>query len=336
MGSIHVYSILLASGKKFPAKKGESILNSATLSGVNFPYSCKSGRCSACKCKVLNGVTHAFQPEIGLTDQERVEGWVLSCVRSAESDIEIEIDDLGGVHLPAPKTWPCRISEIKRLAPDVVQVFLRLPPAADFQFIPGQYIDVIGMNGIRRSYSLANYSFEKKILELHIRAVENGAMSKYWFNIARPNDLLRIHGPLGTFFIRETLGVDLIFLATGTGIAPVKAMLESIGHLPLHRRPNSVTVLWGGRHQHDFYMDLNVLFEYCTYFAVKSRADESWAGATGYVQDVLFDVKSDLKNASVYACGSNAMIRSAQVRLVEAGLMPKNFYSDAFVSSGNN
>lgn len=271
-----------------------------------------------------------------MTEQEKAEGWVLSCVRSAETDAVLEVDDLGGVNIPTPKTWPCRISQIHHLAPDVLQVLLRLPPTAQFHFIPGQYIDVIGPNGIRRSYSLANSSLTSMVLELHIRAVEGGAMSDYWFKKAKPNDLLRLNGPLGTFFLRDTAGTNLIFLATGTGIAPIKAMLESLTQIQRDQQPKTVTVLWGGRQSQDLYLDVAEIPGRVAYIPVQSRPADDWLGARGYVQDVLLDAKPDLPNAVVYACGSDAMIHSAKTRLIEAGLPAKRFYSDAFVSSGTN
>ena len=225
-------TISLGSGAEFEASVGSLILDAAEKSKVTLPYSCKTGRCSTCKCKVISGKTRALHPETGLTEQEKAEGWILSCVRAVETDVHLEVDDLGGIALPAHKTWPCRISEIKPLAPDVVRVLLRLPATADFRFIPGQYIDVIGLNGIRRSYSLANATFADKLIELHIRAVEGGAMSNYWFNHAKPNDLLRLNGPLGTFFLREMAGLDLIFLATGTfrlDLLPQHSCLQHCG-----------------------------------------------------------------------------------------------------------
>lgn len=326
--------VTLSSGSRFQASAGVSILDAATQAHIALPYSCKTGRCSTCKCKVLSGTTHALYPETGLTEQEKADGWVLSCVRSVETEVVLEVDDLTGMVLPSPKTWPCRISEINHLAPDVVQILLRLPPSADFHFIAGQYVDVIGPNGLRRSYSLANPNFGSKVLELHIRAVEGGAMSDYWFKQAKPNDLLRLNGPLGTFVLRETAGIDIIFLATGTGIAPVKAMLESMTDLQAEEQPKTVTVLWGGRQSQDLYLNVAEITGMFTYIPVQSRPLDGWTGARGYVHDALLRLHPDLTNAAVYACGSEAMIHSAKACLVEAGLPAKRFYSDAFVSSG--
>lgn len=325
--------ITLTSGVTFVGSTDRSLLDAASQAGVFFPYSCKTGRCSTCKCKVLDGKTHALHPETGLTEQEKEAGWILGCVRTAETDVTIEADDLGGVVLPAVKTLPCRISHLERLAPDVMQVKLRLPPTAEFGFIPGQYVDVIGPHGIRRSYSLANASFADKVLELHIRAVDGGAMSEYWFTQAKVNDLLRLNGPLGTFFLRETGGIDVVFLATGTGIAPVKAMLESVVDRPADQTPKSITVLWGGRVPDDLYFDVAALRGQHTFVPVLSRAEANWAGQRGHVQNALLAMCTDLSHAAVYACGSDAMIHSAKQQLMQNGLSEKRFYSDAFVCS---
>lgn len=326
--------ITLTSGHVFTGASGSSLLDAATRAGVILPYSCKSGRCSACKCKVVSGQTRGLYPDSGLTEREKLEGWILSCVTSAESDLNIEVDDWSGVVLPSTKIVPCRVSHLKILAPDVIQVNLRLPPTADFNFLPGQYIDVIGVNGIRRSYSIANSSFQSKLLELHIRAVEGGIMSEYWFKQAKVNDLLRLNGPLGTFFLRDDPGADLVFIATGTGIAPVKAMLESLSFNLTEQSYRSVTVLWGGRVSTDLYFDVARIAGKFKYVPVLSRADTSWSGARGYVQDELIGLFPDLGQAVVYACGSNSMIHGAKEILTKKGLSNKRFYSDAFVSSG--
>ena len=326
----------LADGREFLASEGISLLDAALAADVVLPYSCRTGRCSTCKAKVLSGSTRPLIGESGLTPNELDEGWILTCARTADSDVMLEAEGLGSVTFPVPKNLPCRISHLERLAPDVLGVMLRLPPTTDFSFIPGQYIDVIAPNGIRRSYSLANANFADKVLELHIRAVEGGAMSQYWFNQAKLNDLLRLNGPLGTFFLRETANLDLIFLATGTGIAPVKAILESMTYLTPEQRPKSVVVLWGGRQSQDLYLDVAEIPGDHTYIPVQSRPGEGWSGAKGYVQDVLLCIVPDLKNAAIYACGSDAMIHSAKERLVDAGLPLKRFYSDAFVCSGIN
>jgi CDP-4-dehydro-6-deoxyglucose reductase len=328
-----MFSVKLRNGLEFTANEGHSLVDAALSAGITFPHSCKTGRCSTCKCKVLTGETTALQTEAGLTDGEKAAGWILCCVRSAQTDVTLEVEDLGNVALPPIKTLPCRISSIDRLATDVVRIMLRLPPTVDFMSIPGQYIDVIGPGGVRRSYSLANANTADKTLELHIRAVDGGIMSDYWFKQAKTNDLLRFNGPLGTFFLRVLDQLHLVFLATGTGIAPVKAMLESLVNTAPEQTPRSITVFWGGRTAEDLYFDPQSILVGHRFVPVLSRAAEDWAGVSGYVQNALLATQPDLSGTVVYACGSDTMIRSAKASLMAAGLPDNRFFADAFVSS---
>lgn len=325
--------VTLTSGKAFESDQGVSILEAAAQAKIKFPHSCKTGRCSTCKCKVVSGETKVLVTELGITETEKSEGWILSCARSAITDVVLEVEDLGDVVIPMAKTQACRINSLEKLASDVIKVVLRLPPNVALDFIPGQYVDVIGPSGIRRSYSLANAPKADNTLELHIRAVENGAMSQYWFNQSAINDLLRLHGPQGTFFLRDVANCDLIFLATGTGIAPVKAMLETLPSFPADQQPQSITVVWGARHEHDLYFDVASLPGTQKYIPVLSRAEATWQGERGYVQNALLRHIPDLRNGVVYACGSDAMIHSAKSTLIAAGLPSQYFYSDAFVCS---
>lgn len=327
-----MHAITTSSGRSFEAQDAESLLDAALRHRVFFDYSCRTGRCSSCKGRVRSGDTVAVHAEIGLTKAERDEGFILTCVRHACGPVHLEIDDLGDLVLPEAKTIPCRIHSLERLSHDVMQATLRLPPTSTFHFFPGQYIDVIGAQGLRRSYSVANAPRADKQIELHIREVPDGEMSRYWFQHARVNDLLRLRGPLGTFFLREQAGKSLILLATGTGIAPAKAILEGLATLDEGQQPSGVTVYWGGRYLEDLYW-LPPDLPHLRFVPVLSRAGNDWTGARGHVQDVMLGELHDLPRALVYACGSDAMIRDAHVRLRTAGLPERHFLSDAFVSS---
>lgn len=328
--------VTLTSGKTFESAPGVSILDAAAQAKISIPYSCKTGRCSSCKCRVVAGQTKELVTELGLTETDRADGWILGCARSATTDLVLAVEDLGDFPIPEPKTQACRISSLELLASNVINVVLRLPPNTVFNFMPGQYIDIIGPAGIRRSYSIANAPKADKTLELHIRAVESGAMSQHWFNQAAVNDLLRFYGPLGTFFLRSITRRDLIFLATGTGIAPVKAMLEALPNLSADQQPRSVTVMWGARYEADLYFDVTSLPSIQKYIPVLSRAEATWQGERGYVQDAFLRHVLDLRNSVVYACGSDAMINNAKTKLTAAGLPGEYFYSDAFVCSSTN
>jgi CDP-4-dehydro-6-deoxyglucose reductase len=327
--------ITLNSGSAlFEADSKVSILDAATAAGITLPYSCRTGRCGTCKCKLIGGQTTVLYAETGLDAEEKDEGWILGCARVANTDLLLEVECLSSTSLPPARTLPCRITSIERPAPDLASIRLRLPPASDFKFIPGQHIDVVGRDGLRRSYSLASAGPADGGLELHIRAVEGGAMSAYWFNLAKVDDLLWLRGPRGTFFLRDVSGVDLIFLATGTGIAPVKAMIESLSFPSSVGGPKSVTVLWGARTVRDLFLDIGRMPAVHRFIPVLSRAGDDWDGARGHVQDVLLARNPDLEDAVVYASGSAAMIRDARAALLRAGLPANRFRSDAFVCSG--
>ncbi|MEP7098995.1 MAG: FAD-binding oxidoreductase [Burkholderiales bacterium] len=325
--------VTLANGRSFVAERGMSILDAASAAGLVLEHSCRTGRCGSCKAKVLSGSTAALRDEASLTVEELADRWILTCTREAEGDLALDIEDLSALAGISAKTLPCRIKAITRVASDVVTVELRLPPNAGFAFLAGQYIDVTGPGGIKRSYSVASDMRSADKLELHVRQVDGGAMSDYWFAAAKVNDLLRFRGPLGTFFLRELAGLDLIFLATGTGYAPVHAMLRRLDALEPSARPASTHLLWGGRVPRDIYAEPSDCATDVQFTPVLSRADATWAGARGHVQDVLLAQKPNLANAVVYACGSDAMIHAARTALIAAGLHPKRFRSDAFVSS---
>jgi len=326
-------SVKLHSGQTFISESGASLLDSAKAAGITLEYSCRTGRCGVCKTMVLSGDTEALKGEASLTAEEMAAGMILTCCRRAITDVEIDAEDIGALGDIEVKTLPCRIDTITYLADNVVEVILRVPPASKLHYLPGQYLDVIGAGGLRRSYSIANAQRTDGKLELQIRQVEHGSMSRYWFGDAKPNDLLRLEGPLGTFCLRDKSASTLIFLATGTGIAPVKAMLEQLQGNPELAAGKKIFIYWGGRSLTDIYWAPHLEGLNAVFIPVLSRPDAQWQGRTGYVQTALLDDGIELDHAVVYACGSESMIHSAREALNSAGLPVKHFYSDAFVSS---
>ena len=226
---------------------------------------------------------------------------------------------------------PCKISNITHINGNIVEVVLRLPPKVDFQFLAGQYVDII-RNGHKRSYSISHSQYESNQLKLFIRNYEGGLFSNYWFNEAKPNDLLRVEGPLGTFFYRHNeVCTDIVLLATGTGIAPIKAILEQLQASPELLVNKKVWLLWGGRKKEDLFWKPDFTFAHFEYIPVLTREDD-WQGAKGYVQEIASAQAISWPIAQVYACGSEAMIQSAQELLTKQGLKGENFFADAFVA----
>lgn len=324
--------VKLANNIRFEAEPSQTILEAARGQSIALEHSCRTGRCGVCKAKVTQGQTETIKPEESLTEEEKSEGFILTCCRSASTDLQLNIEDLGELGQIQVKTLPCRINGIHQLADDVIEVVLRTPPSSNLDYLPGQYVNMIGKDGLRRSYSVANAPREDGQIMLQIRKVENGQMSHYWFNEAKSNDLLRMEGPLGTFCLRETEASTLILLATGTGIAPVKAILEQLSASPKHNTYSQIHVYWGGRTEQDLYWLPDFPELQLTYTPVLSRAPD-WEGRKGYVQQAVLADGPNLKDSVVYACGSETMIHDAHAKFTAAGLNENQFHSDAFVSS---
>jgi CDP-4-dehydro-6-deoxyglucose reductase len=330
---VTTFMVRLKDDKFFPVEEGMTLLEGAQRSKIMLPYSCREGRCNSCKCKVVRGETIALRDESGLTFDQRNMGWILSCVRTPKSDILLEIEDLNALNLPEVRTLPAKIQSMRRLAKDVMGVHLRLPPNSNFMYCVGQYIDVFGSDGVKRSYSIANAPASDHLLELQVKRVDDGRMSNYWFERAKVNDLLRIKGPLGTFCLRNADVKHLIFLATGTGIAPIKAMIESFTMEGAINLPDKISLYWGVRQSSDLYWDPSDLNLILNYRPVLSR-EKKCSFQTGYVQDVLLREVEQFSGAVVYACGSPEMIADAYEKLIRSGCLESQFYSDAFVASG--
>ena len=324
--------VSLANSNSFKVESSESILESARRRGITLEHSCRTGRCGVCKAKVISGETEALKVEESLTSEEQENGYILTCRRTATTDIQLDIEDLGELGNIQTKTLPCRIDGLQLLSDDVIEVVLRTPPASRLEYLPGQYVDMIGKDGLRRSYSIANAPREDGKIILQIRKVAPGKMSRYWFEEAKVNDLLRMEGPLGTFCLRNRPVSKLILLATGTGIAPLRAILEQLSANPEANVYSDIYLYWGGRTEADIYWKPSFESLSLVFNPVLSRSRD-WPGRKGYVQQAVLDDCHNLADAVVYACGSEAMIHSAHEQLVAAGLNSKHFYSDAFVSS---
>lgn len=322
--------VTLINGKQFAADTTTTILEAALGHDVVLEYSCRTGRCGVCKARVLSGETIVLKPEESLPADEAARGTILTCCRAADGDVALDAEDLAPLAGITVRTMPCKIAAITFPAPDIATVTLRTPPATPLTFLAGQYVDILA-RGIRRSYSVANAPRANGTLDLVIKRYPGGVLSRYWFEEAAVGDLLRLEGPLGTFFLRDQPVDHLVLLATGTGIAPVKAILEQLAEGGMAVPPR-ISVYWGNRDPAEFCIDLGCdTLDFSTSLLLSRR--NMGGHREGYVQQAVIEDAVDLAGAAVYACGSNAMIASARSLLIEAGLPARRFFSDAFVSS---
>ncbi len=325
------YMISLApSGVAFDALENKSILESALNLDIHLEHSCKDGSCGKCKALLLKGKVEQGVNFIGLSEKDTKAGYILTCCAQPCSDIELQATyypELNGIK---SSIQPCKIDSLEFPVNNVAILQLKLPPNSQFRYIAGQYIDLI-INGSRRSYSIANAHDASNSIELHIKRVAGGFFSGVIFEKLKTGKVLRLEGPLGTFFLRES-DAPIIFLAGGTGFAPVKAMVEILLKKNTQR---NIYIYWGMQQSGDFYSTTvsqwQDEYQNIKYIPVVSGSDDDWNGRFGFIHQAVLDDFDDLSSFEVYACGSLAMIESAQKDFVSRGLLSEKFYSDAFV-----
>lgn len=323
------------SGHVFSAADGDSILNAALEAGYTLPYGCRNGSCGACKGQVLEGeVDHGEVLSHVLSDAEKAAGKALFCSAKPQSDLTIECREVGLTGGIQTKILPCRVERKVQLAPDVVAMYLKLPANERLQFLPGQYIEFLLKDGGRRAFSLANAPFDDQMLELHARLIPGGKFTEYVFKEMPEKAILRFEGPMGTFTLREESAKPIIFVAGGTGFAPIKGIIEHMFH---HRMQRDMVLYWGALSRQDLYMSelpegWAAQHENFRYVPVLSepRTDDGWSGRSGLVHEAVLADGLDLANAQVYCCGAPAMVEAAHRDFVASGLPEHEFFSDAF------
>ena len=327
-------------GRVILASAERSVLDAALTAGLNLPHSCKSGHCASCRARLIAGDIHYPNGRTpGLTEQEAQSGYILMCQARPRSDLTIEarlIANAGEVEI---KTLPCRIAKMERLAPDVLQVFLRLPAVEPLRFQPGQYLDVLLEGGRRRSFSIASPPHDGELIELHVRRVPGGGFSSALFEQLRVGSLLRIEGPIGQFIYREN-DAPALMIAGGTGFAPLKSMLRHALERGSHRE---IHVYWGARQAVDLYEEALMLewvrqYPQLRFTAVLSEATaEEMASSgdaphrrTGWVHEAVMADYPALDRYEVYAAGPPALIEAIRASFPARGVSEDRLHFDSF------
>jgi len=308
----------------FDVVENLSILDSAKASGVHLSHGCLDGKCGACRTKLLKGEIREIKKQM-ISKEDLSNGYFYTCCCSPASDIEIDAEDLPELKNILCQTVPVKIDQMRLINTNILEVVLRMPPKTSFRFIPGQYIKVINKKN-KRSYSIAS-SNRIGTLTLIIKKVSNGYMSDYWFNKAKKDDLLRIEGPFGSFFIRNN-SKKKIFLATGVGIAPFLSIINSLSETFLN---DKIELIWGSKSKSEFFK-IKYRKESTNLVMIESNTNTSNLKKF-YIQDYAIENFKDIDDIEIYACGNPNMINSAKKLFVGAGLPESSFFSDAFIES---
>jgi CDP-4-dehydro-6-deoxyglucose reductase, E3 len=324
------------SNREFDVEPGETVLEAAMRSGITLAYGCRNGACGSCKGKVLQGqVDYGEHAAHILPDFEKKLGFALFCRAKPLAELVIEAREINAAGAAQARKLPCRVQHIERPADDVCVLFLSLAANERLQFLAGQYVEIILRDGKRRAYSLANSPEENTQIELHVRSMPGGTFTDYVFNRMKEKDILRFEGPLGTFFLREDSDKPILFVASGTGFAPVKSILLHAFRSGMQRQ---MVLYWGGRRPADIYMaslcqqwqDEHANFSFVPVVS-DALAEDQWQGRTGFVHRAVMEDFPDMSGYQVYACGAPVVVESAHADFTSKCKLPdEEFFSDAF------
>ena len=328
------------SGRQFEVARDEVMLPAAIRQGIGLPYGCKDGACGSCKSRLLEGrVIHGAHQLKALSAAEEEAGLILSCCATPQTDCVVESRQVTAADQFPVLKMPARVMSIQRPAADVAVLKLQLPANQSFQYHAGQYVEFILRDGARRSYSMASApELAQGVMELHIRHMPGGRFTDHVFGAMKEKEILRMEGPFGTFFLREDSARPVVMLASGTGFAPIKALIE---HMEAKGLTRPTVLYWGARRAADLYLRdwaeaAAARLPWLRFVPVLSEPDADWSGRTGFVHQAVMADLPDLSGHQVYACGAPVMVQSAQRDFVAAcGLPEEEFFADAFTSEAD-
>ena len=318
----------------FPCNDGETILVAAERAGYTMPYSCRKGVCASCEGFLSKGDVKQRSKEM-----TGPAGKVLFCTATAKSDLTIRPRRISRHDPLARKKIKARVFRMSRPADDVAILQLRFPASIRAKFKAGQYLRIRTPDGDERSFSMANAPQESDGVQLHIRHVPGGAFSEKVLASLQLDDKLEVEVPFGDFHLREDNQARYVFVATGTGFAPLKSILDDMIRRRLNRE---VRFYWGGRSEADLYLAKTCekwakRYPWFTFIPVLSEANAKWTGRRGLVHAAVLEDVPNLSDRHVYACGNPMMIEAARNEFTaRAGLPSDHFYADAFIPSGSS
>ena len=323
---------ILPSGKTFLIRPSQTILEAAISAGINIPYGCQNGSCGACKAKVINGnvVIDNYQRTV-LSDVEKKDGFTLCCKALATEDLVVQTREAEIAPENAPKIFPVRVESLVKLNNEVMKMLLKLPGNEVLKFKAGQYIEFLMEDGSRRAFSIASSPYDD-LIELHLRLIEGGKFTHHVFEEMKVKSIHKIEAPIGQFYLRESVK-PIIFIAGGTGFAPIKSIIEDMCIKKI-KRP--IFLYRGVREFNNLYMhnlclDWEKSIDEFTYIPVsENKSEDCDYLRIGLVHKIALEDLKDLENTQVYCCGAPGLVEAAFKEFTSRGLPEEEFFADAF------
>jgi naphthalene 1,2-dioxygenase ferredoxin reductase component len=333
------YSVKIAGwDKPVTVEMGQTILDAAISQGVPYPHGCRSGNCGACKSRLISGdVEMSPFSEFALTQDEKDSGLVLACRSVPWESVEIAWlgEDETIVH--PTRRMMCRVTALDDMTHDIKRIRLEILSGGPFSFSAGQYCSLTFSGQDARDYSMANTPQETE-LEFHIRHVPGGVSSAYVAQSLSMGDEVLVEGPYGTSWLREAHRGPIIALAGGSGLAPIKSMVERALNLGMAQ---DIHLYVGVRDERDLYLEehfkaLHESHSNLKFVPVLSAAEPGASGRrVGFLHEAVAADFADLDGCKAYLAGPPPMVEAATIMMLDRGARREDIHADAFYTEAD-
>jgi ferredoxin-NAD(P)+ reductase (naphthalene dioxygenase ferredoxin-specific) len=315
--------------------QGATILETAIDAGIAYPHGCQSGNCGACKSHLLSGeVSMEGYSDFALTDDERARGLILACRAVPLSDCDVAWLDEDDLIVHPRRVLDCTVAAIDDATHDIKRVRLAVQAGGPFTFSAGQFASVTFGSLPARDYSMANRPDDRTI-EFHVRRTPGGTSSEYVTSVLKVGDRVRVEGPHGTSYLRESHRGPIIAVAGGSGLAPIKSIVEQALAKGM---PQHIYLYFGARDERDLYLvehfeALAARHASLHFIPVLSEPSAATGRRTGLVHEAVARDFDELDGCKAYLAGPPVMVEAAS-RLFEArGIRRIDVHADAFYTA---
>jgi CDP-4-dehydro-6-deoxyglucose reductase/ferredoxin-NAD(P)+ reductase (naphthalene dioxygenase ferredoxin-specific) len=320
-----------------PVEMGQTILEAALARDLPYPHGCRSGNCGACKSVLISGeVEMTPYSDYALSDAEKNNGLILACRAVPWSDCEVKFLEADETVAHPLRHMQCRVVDLAAMTHDIRRIRLEVESGGPYTFSAGQYASLEFPGLPPRDYSMANRPSETT-LEFHIRLLPGGVVTPFVSQRLQIGDRVKVIGPYGTSYLREKHAGPIIALAGGSGLAPIKSIVDRALDLdakqPIH-------LYFGVRDERDLYLEdyfreRAAAHPNLTFTPVLSEPSRPTQRRTGFLADIVRQDFDSVDGAKAYLAGPPVMVETAVAALETLGIRKQDCHADAFYTEAD-
>jgi len=329
------FKVKIQNRKEILVDMGNTILEAALEQGVNFPHGCKTGNCGACKSEKISGdIEMSPFSEFALESEEEEKGMILACRSVPWSDCEIRIiDDQLEETLNDFKVIniECVVKKLTKVTDDIYILNLKINSEEEFKFKAGQYAELYFGQCKEKHFSMANPPSTNE-LEFHIKTLDGGEVSDYVKNTLEVGETIKVKGPFGNAYLRDSHKGPIIAVAGGTGLAPILSIIQSSQDIKM-KQP--IQVYYGAQSEKDLYFvkqfeEMIQNNKNLSFFPVVMEPSKRKELRSGLVTDAVIENIKNFDGYKAYLAGPPKMVEAAEKILFSNGIRKVDVHSDAF------